>query len=289
MPNKKIPQKTNASSTQVLKTLFTMMQGDYSMDELIEILNQKEPEPVFNNSVISKYINTCRYCGFEIPKVQNRYFIAKIPFGLDLSELDEDIINSLCLFIQDEMTQKYIDLANSFFDKIRRYSTRNIARVGKEEFNFSVKIFERAVAKHRKVKLLFKNRDKLECIPLSVSKKDGKILFNVMCKKERNIDADRLSAIQMTGRRFFEQYGGDQIVVFKLKGALAKRYEARANETVNVNSDGTITVTNKNENKAVLFSRLLRYDDKCEIIQPKGYREDMKDLISEMLNNYGEK
>ena len=54
-----------------------------------------------------------------------------------------------------------------------------------------------------------------------------------------------------------------------------------------INSDGSITVTNKNENKEILFSRLLRYDDKCELIRPIAYREEMKELINNMLENYG--
>jgi hypothetical protein len=289
MVNGKLPQKANASSIQVIKTLSALLQDDYTMNELIEVLNKNEREPIFNNSVISKYINTCRFCGFVIPKVQNRYFVAKIPFGLDLTELDVDIINSLCLFVKDEMSSGSVNLINSFFNKIRRFSNKKIARVEKEAFIYSVEVFERAVAKRRMVKMMFKNRDILECVPMSITQKDGKLYFNVWHKKERNIDSERLSAIQMTGRGYVDQFDGNQIVVFKLKGALAKRYEARPNETVTVNSDGTITVTNKNETKEILFSRLLRYDDKCEIIQPKGYREDMKDLINEMLNNYGEK
>jgi hypothetical protein len=186
------------------------------------------------------------------------------------------------------MSSNSASLMNSFVNKIKRFSNKKIKRIEKKDYIMSVELFERAVAKRRRVRLLFKSRDVLDCIPMSVTHRDGKIFFNVWDDKERNIDSDRLAAVQMTGRGFVEQYNGNQIVVFKLKGALAKRYEARPNETVNVNSDGTITVTNKNETKEVLFSRLLRYDDKCEIIQPKGYREDMKDLINEMLNNYRE-
>ena len=64
-------QKINNSSKNVIKTLFTLMQGDYSMKELIDLLNSREPAPVFNNSVISKYINTCRFCDFDIPSPGN--------------------------------------------------------------------------------------------------------------------------------------------------------------------------------------------------------------------------
>ena len=55
----KISIKKNLSSMQVLKTLQVLLQGNFTMQELIERLNKSEEEPVFNNSVISKYINTC--------------------------------------------------------------------------------------------------------------------------------------------------------------------------------------------------------------------------------------
>ena len=66
MSENHIAIKRNISSMQVLKTLQKLLEGDYTMSELIEILNENEPDVVFNNSVVSKYINTCRYCGIEI-------------------------------------------------------------------------------------------------------------------------------------------------------------------------------------------------------------------------------
>ena len=73
------PVKKNIASIQVLKTLKALFEGEYTMAELIQKLNENEKEPVFNNSVISKYINTCRYCGIKILKINNKYFITKTP------------------------------------------------------------------------------------------------------------------------------------------------------------------------------------------------------------------
>lgn len=283
----KVSQKINTSSKQVLKTLQALMQGDYSMNELIEKLNYSESEPVFNNSIISKYINTCRFCGFEIPKINNQYYVAKIPFGMDLSMGEIDLLFGIQNYVKDQMSTKSINAINSLIKKIFRFSNKKICRIEKDDIKKSVELFERAVAQKYKVKLLFKNRETIECIPLSIKNNNGKILFNVYKKNERNIDITRLSGVEVTGQKYINPLAGNQIVVFKLKGKLAKRYEARENERIENNIDGTITVTNINENKEYLFSRLLRYDDKCEIIQPKGYREDMKDLINEMLKNYG--
>ena len=42
------------------------------------------------------------------------------------------------------------------------------------------------------------------------------------------------------------------------------------------------------ENKDELLSRLLRYDKYCEILQPRKYRIEMKEILNKMLENYGE-
>ena len=89
--------KKNISGMQVIKTLQVLLEGSYTMSELVDILNRNEEDQVFNNNVISKYINTCRYCGFNIIKIHNKYILTKIPFGLEFSlrEIELIEINSI--------------------------------------------------------------------------------------------------------------------------------------------------------------------------------------------------
>ena len=143
---------------------------------------------------------------------------------------------------------------NNFLHKLNRYSNKKIARVEKEEFSISLELFERAVAKKRKIKLIFKNRDELECIPLNITQKDNKTFFNVFNKRVRNIDSSRLSGVELLEENYINPFDGNQTAVFILKSPLSKRYEARENETVQQNNDGTITVTNRNENNILILS-----------------------------------
>ena len=134
---------------------------------------------------------------------------------------------------------------------------------------------------------MFRNQDVYECIPINITKNGEKTFFNVFNKYSRQIDTNRLSGIQLSDNTYSEPFDSNQVVVFKLKGGLAKRYEARENESVQQLSDGDIVVTNRNENEEYLISRLLRYDDKCEVLQPKAFREKFKDVLNDMLKNYG--
>ncbi len=286
----RISIKRNQSSMQVLKTLKVLLQGNYTMQELIEILNSGEVVPIFNNSVISKYINTCRYCQIDIPKIHNRYFVASMPFGLELTGSDINLLEILQNVIRQEMTSKCNKLFDCFIEKLNRFSNKKIARVEKETYQVSAELFDLAVNEKRKIRLMFKNRNIVDGIPLEMVENKGKTYFHIITdrNKDKMIDASRVSGIEVLSEKYIQNYNG-QVVVFELKGALAQKYNLRENERLLKKFDGkSITVSNHGENKDILLARLMRYDDKCEILNPKSYRDDMVRIIEESLSNYGE-
>ena len=192
----KLSVKKNLSSMQVLKTLQVLLQGNFSMSELVERLNRNETEPVFNNSVISKYINTCRFCGIDIPKIHNKYFVASMPFGLELTNSDINLLENLQNIIKTEMSARYNKIFDKFVEKLNRYSNKKIARVEKDGSKAFVEYFEDAVFEKRKIKLMFKNRAEMVCVPLKIAENNGKMFFNVFYKnKERMISMSRVSGI----------------------------------------------------------------------------------------------
>lgn len=286
---KKLSQKKNLSSMQVIKTLQVLLEGNFTMSELIEKLNQNEKEPVFNNSVISKYINTCRFCGIEIPKIHNKYFVTSMPFGLELTNIDINLLESMQNLVKNEMTKKYNKLFNSFIEKLNRYSNKKIARVEKATYQLTSELFENAVADRRKIQLLFKNRVIMECIPIKITEVKGKTYFNVFYKnRERMIDSARVSGLEVMKQKFLQNFN-DESVIFLIRDDLAARYDLRENEQyTKTDRIGWKAISNRGENKEVLLSRLLRYDDKCEIISPKTYRDEMKQILNSALSNYGE-
>lgn len=286
---KKLSQKKNLSSMQVIKTLQVLLEGNFTMSELIEKLNQNEEEPVFNNSVISKYINTCRFCGIEIPKIHNKYFVTSMPFGLELTNIDINLLESMQNLVKNEMTKKYNKLFNSFIEKLNRYSNKKIARVEKATYQLTSELFENAVADRRKIQLLFKNRVIMECIPIKITEVKGKTYFNVFYKnRERMIDSARVSGLEVMKQKFLQNFN-DESVIFLIRDDLAARYDLRENEQyTKTDRIGWKAISNRGENKEVLLSRLLRYDNKCEIISPQSYRDEMKQILDGALSNYGE-
>ena len=283
--------KRNISGLQVIKTLQILLENNYTMSELVEKLNSTEKEAVFNNSVISKYINTCRFCGFDIPKIHNKYFLAKLPFGLDFTLNDLELLTNLQLYANKRLSGKSNKLFNDFIRRLNKYSNKDIVRVEKKTIKITCEMFDNAIREKRKVMLMFKAKALLECIPLEIVEQKGKLCFKVLYNdKERCVAMERISGLEVLGKVFIpsEEEPGET-VIFKIKGDLISRYTLREHETeIGRHVPEYITISNTGEDKEELLSRLLRYDNLCEIVSPQHYRDDLKSMLNDMLANYGE-
>ena len=110
-----------------------------------------------------------------------------------------------------------------------------------------------------------------------------------MKNKIRNISVQRVSGMEILGKRSpLEEYLGEE-VIFRITGGLAQRYDLREHEKIlKKESPDSIVISNIGEEKEELLTRLLRYDKCCEILSPTSYREEMINIIENMLANYGE-
>ncbi len=281
--------KRNLSSTQVLKTLLKLLQGDYDMNNLIQKLNEEEDEPVFNNSVISKYINTCRYCGIEIHKIHNKYIISKMPFGMNISDREYELLQNLREIANSTMSALFNKNFDNVLTKIGKYSNKQIIKIEEENLNFIEESFRKASEEQRKIRLMFKKNFDMDCCPISIIEKNNKKYFNVLYEnKEKSIAIERLSNIEIlkTKFKFTEQ---KEEIIFKLTDNLAVRYATRPDEIIiNNHLPEYIVISGKVENMEEELARLMRYDSLCEVLSSTSAREKMKNMINDTLANYGE-
>ena len=280
--------KINISSKQVLKTLLVLLEGNYTMSELVDKLNKNEKGPVFNNSVVSKYINTCRYIEIDIPKVQNKYYVAGLPFGLNFSNDDVDLIEHMFHFAKTNFSSFFNEKLNNFIEKLNKYSNKNITKIESGTEDNVRERLEKAIGENRRVKLYYKNNEITEVNPLEIFNNNGKLCVTAEGgQNEKVIPFEKLSGIEILDKKFLPPKD-NKAVVFKLYGGLAHRYELRENEMImNQHEDG-IVISNTGEPREILFSRLLRYDSLCEVLEPERCREEMMCIIENMLANYEE-
>ncbi|MCQ2743873.1 MAG: WYL domain-containing protein [bacterium] len=274
--------KRNLSSTQVLKTLLKLLQGDYDMNNLIQKLNEEEDEPVFNNSVISKYINTCRYCGIEIHKIHNKYIISKMPFGMNISDREYELLQNLREIANSTMSALFNKNFDNVLTKIGKYSNKQIIKIEEENLNFIEESFRKASEEQRKIRLMFKKNFDMDCCPISIIEKNNKKYFNVLYEnKEKSIAIERLSNIEIlkTKFKFTEQ---KEEIIFKLTDNLAVRYATRPDEIIiNNHLPEYVVISGKVENMEEELARLMRYDSLCEVLSSTSAREKMKNMIND--------
>ena len=281
--------KRNQSSIQVIKTLLTLLQDNYTMSELVEQLNLNEKEPIFNNSVVSKYINTCRFCGIEILKIHNRYYVTKLPFGLNLTNREKDLISLLQSTAKNCLASKTRNIFENLICKLSRFSNKELIRVDQKTLEHTYSIFENAIQKNKKIRLMFRTKAIMDCTPVKVVEHKGKACFQILVKgRLRHVVIERITGLEILGD-YIELNPSDRSVIFKVYNGLIKRYSARQEELITTECyPEYITVTNRGEDREELLARLLRYGSNCEIIHPGDYRKKIKTIIDETLANYGE-
>lgn len=284
-----IPAKINLSSTQVLKTLRVLIQGDYTMSELIEKLNKNEEKPIFNNSVVCKYINTCRFCGIEIHRVCGKYIVSSIPFCLNITDRENILLDYLKNKAGEALSSQSNKEFNNFLKKLSKYAGKELATTEKGDVNTICEAFEDAIRCKHKVLLILKDKTKAECTPINIEEDNGKLYFHVTCQdRERMIYVKRVSAIQIMTDRFVPMKN-EGSSVFELTGNLAKNYSLREYETIIQNNlPESLTIRNHGENNVVLVSRLMRYGELCKLKNPSHLCQEMRRTIDETLANYGE-
>lgn len=279
--------KINIASLQVLRTLQVLMEDNYEMSELIEILNTNNGEKPVNHSVVSKYINSCRYCGIEIPKIHNKYYVASLPFGLDLTIQDINLLGNLRQIARNLLSKKQIEVFEKFLAKINKFSNKKIANVQNKNQEDILKVFKEAVEEERCIQLMLRTREILICSPVQIVKSKNKLFFNVyMQNKEKLVSVDRVVGIEILNQGKFYKIEREA-VVFKVTGKLAERYTLKDGEILTEFGPGYKVISNESENREILISRILRYDSCCEILKPVAFREEVKSIIEKTLSNYG--
>lgn len=305
-------KKINESSLKLFELLKLLYEDNADYNNVIDILKDDLKTSQSTNTiqvVLNKYINTLKVFGMNIIKENKKFKLLSSVYTMKLSLDDLKSINILTSSIKDfpDETLKdgvYEFLKNLTFrmNKEDKKSFDNINQT--HNYNFSFKYLElKEQIKH--CQELCKNNQTLDVVYL----KDSEEIHTKCTPKEliydsKNVyfklyDIDNKQNIEISLFKILRIDVRPQVakvnemthtVVYKLSGRLAKTYRLKLeNEQSNgIDSEGCLTVINRNEPTSKLFQRLMRYGNSCEIISPKYVREEFMNLINKTLNNYEE-
>lgn len=283
--------KVSISSMRVLQMLQLLFEKSYTMNELMDAMSELTGEAC-TNFLISKYINTCRFCGIDIQKINGKYTLLKIPFGYLFSEDELVLLNRIADYCSSMRASKTVRNINSVITKINQHSDKYYAKVTIPEDDKRVIAFEEAIARNNKVELIYLEGDEeknLVCEPYDITYDDEGLCFIVYDDKDSlRIPFMNVLDIKVTKLKNFQKFSHAS-VTFVLKNVLAKRYTLRPEEKIIDEFDpvtGGMSVLNVTEDKQTLLSRLMKYAELCEVRYPIVYRKEMLNIIDKTLENY---
>ena len=283
--------KINNASYGVMCTMLSLFEKNLTMPELIASISKLYPGVEFNNFVASKYVNTCKSCGFDIQKINGKYSFVNFPVGKKFTDNEALLAYQLEEFSEDLKPSQINKDVNSFFEKLHFIIGYKASNGLKSSINRRImKLYEKARDAKCNIRIFYDDGKEEECFPKEVCVSDeGKILLRTSTQKGlQEIDPDNIIDIKITEKTNNETEPYEE-VVFELKGKLARRYQLRENEQiVKIKKEDDIVISNKYEDKTHLLRRLMRYDSSCKLLKPKEYVQDFKDMLNDTLKNYAD-
>ena len=110
--------KINNASYGVMCTMLSLFEKNLTMPELIASISKLYPGVEFNNFVASKYVNTCKSCGFDIQKINGKYSFVNFPVGKKFTDNEALLAYQLEEFSEDLKPSQINKDVNSFFEKL---------------------------------------------------------------------------------------------------------------------------------------------------------------------------
>ncbi len=305
---KKISKKIPNSGLRVLEILKRLASEPLSADDIIKIIEENEyTENIYARETISKYFNTLRVLGFEIEKINNKFYLRS---NMDKISLDLDDIRTLHFLESYTKHLPYLDLnrnleetfrliENSMDEKTKKLYDENAGK-GIKLKGFSIDnsektllTFERYCKEQLKLKIKYRSRmsskaEVLKIDPKNLIFRTNKIFlvgYDHFNNEYKELLIDNIEEVQQLPQKSTEKNIAGN-VTFKLKNTLAKAYVLRKEEKILEDKNGEITVVNSNEDREKLMHRLLRYRENCEVLYPKAFREEFSNLLNGILAVY---
>lgn len=281
------------ASLRVLKTLQFLFAREHTMEELIEKLAGIGREEC-DYFIVSKYINTCKFCGLDIQKLGGKYMLINLPFGMRFSAKESKLIYEIkqcCDKLKSSKLSKFIE---NFIKRLHLPFYKSDNGLLSSPNYKTIKSFERACKTNSRIQLSYYGGSHCICTPYDIKVVDGRVVLYVMDHHEIiEVDPSSVSSIIFVVKNPSEKVKKDNenltfdnSAVFELYGAMAGGYQLRENEQmINFGTDRAVILC-KYEDKETLLRRLMRYDTSCKLLKPNSYVTEFKKMIDDTLKNY---
>jgi predicted DNA-binding transcriptional regulator YafY len=299
------PMNINISAYRVLFILLMLVR--YRGLNTMELNRLLYENPVigrvYNCETLTKYINTLREVGCQIPRSSSRndyhYELVKTPFPLSLEPEEmavaEKLLQHLAVQPNEGLYQDYRDFLDQLSWAVkaprpesseaqelpplfpalekRREQMNRYRRYCLDAFLLEIQLSDNGLNK-----LVY-----LE--PHEVIERENRLLllgYDPQTQQQLSLDVEQILKLRQMpskNRRLVARTS----VVFALYGRLAISYRLYPGEKIIYRSDQEIHVKTQVSETAGLMSRLLKYGEGCQVLSPDNFREAIRRHIDQLL------
>lgn len=304
--------KRNDTGVRVLEVLKLLIKGPVSAEELMNSLASKSDiENIYAKETLLKYFNTLEMVGLFVEKRRSdgKYFLKNLPIE---TSFEESELKILCLIegyvsklAQDKVEQPFYSLLANLersFSKttMRHYNSIKSNKTTKIDadslYNFSlIRLLEKYCVDAQKLKIGYLNyenkcTDIFSVEPKCIIYEFDRVYLSVynpkLLRNQKLLLENIVHVEQLPQKNTTNQFHNS--IVFELNGRLAKSYKLKYGEKVINTLKNSIVISNDVEDKNILFKRLIRYGDKCKILQPKSAKNEFVCFIDKIIQNLSE-
>jgi predicted DNA-binding transcriptional regulator YafY len=299
-------QNINISAYRVLAILLVLVQ--YRSLNMIELNRFLYENPlirrIYNTETLTKYINTLREVGCDIPRASSRtdycYELRKHPFALKLEPEEVEVADKLLALLSkspDELLyQDYRDFLEWLEWSVEARHTATPARDKVSPLFPELQAKRKLLATYRQYcreafTLQVHTRDmtpsELLLEPHEVLERGSRLLLlglDAQSQEPVMLDIEKIERVRQLpskNKRVMPQ----TIVVFALFDRLAKSYRLYPDEKIIYQNARELHIKAKVNNLDDLVKRLLKYGASCEVISPHSLRATMQGRIARLLNH----
>lgn len=275
--------------------IFLIIEILFSSPKNIEEISNKllEYNIKADKKTVSKYLRTLKLFGFEIEKINGRFQVLNSPLMIKQKNSGAEIIFLLMEYFFEKENVEYEILKRKFkniFDVEENLKIKNSIEKTLQLSQSAKKNLEliNNLIKKNKTEINAKYKGKKLKLTIKEIKfaKNGVFLFakDKNLKNNRHIKINNLENIKpdKTKNLKFKIKEG---VNFKIKENLIKNYILKRGEIANYINNEAI-ITNTYEEKEEIFSRLLKYGTKAEILTPEREKRQFIQKLKSLIEHY---
>lgn len=275
--------------------IFLIIEILFSSPKNIEEISNKllEYNIKADKKTVSKYLRTLKLFGFEIEKINGRFQVLNSPLMIKQKNSGAEIIFLLMEYFFEKENVEYEILKRKFkniFDVEENLKIKNSIEKTLQLSQSAKKNLEliNNLIKKNKTEINAKYKGKKLKLTIKEIKfaKNGVFLFakDKNLKNSRHIKINNLENIKpdKTKNLKFKIKEG---INFKIKENLIKNYILKRGEIANYINNEAI-ITNTYEEKEEIFSRLLKYGTKAEILTPEREKRQFIQKLKSLIEHY---